>query len=74
MLVVLVVVGILVIYRGVDVEVFIVDVDDLEVLLVELCFVVICVLRDIVGEVVEKVVEVSTVVVVSIEVVGIVDV
>ena len=47
--------------------------DDLEVFLVELCFVVICVLKDIVGEVVEKVVEVFTVEV-SIDVVGIVDV
>ena len=49
-------------------------VDDRDVLLVVLCFFVIAVLRDIVGGDVEKVVEVSTVVVVSIEVLRIVDV
>ena len=48
--------------------------DCCDVLLVELCFVVIAVLRDIIGGDVETVMEVSTVVVVSIEVVGIVDV
>ena len=47
-------------------------VDDRDVLLVVLF--VIAMLRDIVGGDVEKVVEVSTVVVVSIEVVGMVDV